>query len=235
MLAGPDQVQILTFNLIHHGIHFIKGHNTCHNVGPDHKRRYTVGKATVDHKIPGIRDHSRMQSCDITHEIIKSVSCHVSRRIQINPVKPLHNLCMIRNFKIRHYRLTKPLNLHIFTVILTDRHAGIDDIGDHHHPVIDLFRQLCLFLLQQCQFLGISGDLCFQCLGILFPALPHKRSDLFGIFLSQGTEIIRSLLSLAAFFIKSNNLIYHCQLTVLKLIFNILFHNIRVFPQKFNV
>ena len=36
----------------------------------------------------------------------------------------------VRHLKVRHHRLPKALHLYIFTVILTDGHAGVNDIGN---------------------------------------------------------------------------------------------------------
>ena len=32
MLAGADQIEILSLNLVHHGIHLLKAHNACYDI-----------------------------------------------------------------------------------------------------------------------------------------------------------------------------------------------------------
>ena len=135
MLAGTDQIQILSFDLIHHGVHLCKGHNTGHHIAADHKRRNAVGKTAVDHKITCVGNYSGMQSCNIPHQIIKSIACHSACSIQVDAVKTCHNIRMIGDLKVRNYRLAEPLNLHVLAVILSDGHAGIDDIGNGHHDL----------------------------------------------------------------------------------------------------
>ena len=67
VLAGTDQVQVLSFDLVHHSVHFSEAHNAGYYVAADHERRYAVSKSTVDHEISCICDHCGVQSCDIAH------------------------------------------------------------------------------------------------------------------------------------------------------------------------
>ena len=60
-----------------------------------------------------------MKACDITHQIIESVTGNTSCAVKIDSIKILHDICMIRNFKIRNNRLTKFLNLYVLAVVFT--------------------------------------------------------------------------------------------------------------------
>ena len=82
------------------------------------KRRYTIGKAAVDHEISCIGDHCGMQSCDITHQVVESRFRLPSCCVQINAVEALHDICMVRDLEIRYYRLTESLDLYVLAVIL---------------------------------------------------------------------------------------------------------------------
>ena len=135
MFTGADQIQVLSLYLVHHGIHLRKTHHACDNIAADHERRHTVGKAAVDHEIPGIGDHRGVQPCNVTHEIIEPITGHPSCSVQIDSVKALHDLRMVRDLKIRNHRLAKTLHLHVLTVILANGNAGIYDIGDRHHDL----------------------------------------------------------------------------------------------------
>ena len=135
MLAGTDQIEILALDLIHHGIHLGKAHNACYYIAADHKGRYTVGKAASDHEVSCIGNHCRVKSGNIAHQIVEAVSCYSSGSIQINAVKTLHDICVVGDLKIRNHWLTELLDLYIFTVILTDGYAWIDDIWDGHHDL----------------------------------------------------------------------------------------------------
>ena len=113
MLAGTDKVKVFTLYLVHHGIHLGKAHNAGNDIRADHERRHTVCKASVDHKIPCIAYHSRVQSGNISHEIIETVSCNTSCAVKIYAFQFFHYIGVVRYLKIRYHRLTETLNLHI--------------------------------------------------------------------------------------------------------------------------
>ena len=133
MLACTNQIEILSLNLIHHGIHLGKTHNACHYIAADHERRYTVSESPVNHEISCIGNHRRMEPGDISHQIIEAVSGNFSGAVQINSVKSLHDLCMIRDFKVRNYGFAVFLNLNILAVVFSNWNTRIDDIGNRHH------------------------------------------------------------------------------------------------------
>ena len=58
-------------------------------------------------------DNCRMKSCDISHEIIESVSGNSSCSIKINTAETLHYICVIRDLKIGNHGLTELLYLNI--------------------------------------------------------------------------------------------------------------------------
>ncbi len=178
MLGSTDQIEILSLDLVHHGIHFLKTHDTRHHIAADHKRRYTVGKATVNHEISRIRDHCRMKSGDITHQIIEAIACYLACRIQINSVKTAHNVGVIGNLKIRNNRLTKLLDLHIVGIIRSDGNRRIDDIRDHHHIGKHFFGVGLFLLLKLCQTCSKLCHLCLNLLCLFLFALLHESTDL---------------------------------------------------------
>ena len=139
MLGCTDQIEVFTLDLIHHGIHFFKTHNTGNHVRTDHKRWYTVGKSTVNHEVSCIRDHCRMQSCNVSHQIVEAVSSNLSSALKINAVKAFHDICMIWNLKIRNDRLAKLLDLDVAGIVLADRYGWINDVWNVHHDLCNLF------------------------------------------------------------------------------------------------
>ena len=93
-------------------------------------------KSAVDHEISCIGNHCGMQSCDITHQIVEAVSCYSCLlRLRSIPSKRLHDICMIRNLKIRNNRLAEFLDLYVLAVIFADRYARIDDVRNGHHDL----------------------------------------------------------------------------------------------------
>ena len=180
MFTGTDQVQIFSFDFVHHGIHFIKAHNACNDIAADHERRYAVGKSAVDHEISCIGDHSRVKSGNIAHQIVETVAGYLSGAVQIDAVEFFHNLGVVGDFEVGNNRFTVFLNFHILGIVFTDGYRRIDDIGNGHHDLCDLFFQFGLCAFQLGQTGSISSNLCFYFLSFFFFALFHQTADLFG-------------------------------------------------------
>ena len=139
MFTCSNKVKIFTFYLIHHGIHFIKAHNTGNYITSYHIRRNTVCEPSVNHEISCIWDNCWMKSCNISHKVIKTITSNLTSCIHIDSVESFHNICMIWYFKIRNYRLTKLLNFNILAVIFSDWYTRINDVRNSHHNLINLF------------------------------------------------------------------------------------------------
>ena len=235
MLTGTDQIQIFSFNLIHHSVHLRKAHNAGYDIAADHERRDAVGKAAADHKVSRVGEDGRMQAGNVAHQIIEAVSGNTAGAVQIDTVKALHDIRMVGNLKIRNDRLSKALDLYILTVISADRDGRIDDIGNGHHDLGDLFGQLGLLLFQLCQTLGIRCHLCLDGIGLVKFLLTHQRADLLGQFVALGTQLIGLLLGGAALRVQSDNLVYQRKLCILKLIADVLLYDFRILPDKFQI
>ena len=235
MLTGTDQVKVLSLDLVHHGIHLCKAHNAGNHIAADHERRYAVSKSSVDHEIAGIGNYCRMQSGNIAHQIIKSVSGYTSCSIQVDTVKAFHDFCMIRNFEIRYHRLTKLFDLHIVRIILADRYRRINNIRNGHHDRTNALFNLFLTGGKFLNTVSKGSNLFFNCFCFLKFLLSHQSTDLLGHFISLRTKILYFLLDLTIFLIKINNLVYQRQLGHLKFVFDILLYHFRVFTYKANV
>ena len=83
MLTCTDQEQIFALDLVHHRIHFRKTHNTGHDIASNHVWRNAVSETTIDHEISCIGKYSRMQSGNVTHQIIETISCHFTGSINV--------------------------------------------------------------------------------------------------------------------------------------------------------
>ena len=83
-----------------------------------------------------------MKTCNVSHQIIESITCNTSCAVKIDSVKVLHDICVIRNFEIRNNRLTEFLDFYVLTVIFTDRYRRINDVRDNHHILQKLFLNL---------------------------------------------------------------------------------------------
>ena len=177
MLGGSDQIEIFPFDFIHHGVHLGEGHNAVHNCAADHIRRNAVSKAAVDHEISCVGQACGMESRDIPHQIIESVSGHTAGGIHVNAVKLFHNIRVIGNFIIGNYRIAVFLDFHVLGIVFSDRYRGIDDIRDNHHVLFQVFLDLSLLLRKSGNAVLV---LCYFRLGsfrfFFFPFM-HQLSD----------------------------------------------------------
>ena len=149
-----------------------------------------------------------MKTCDVSHQIIESVTCNTSCAVKVDSVKALHNICMIRNFEIRNNRLTEFLDLYVFAVIFTDRYRWINDVRDNHHVLEKFF---FYFFFSCGKFLNASSGssylfLNFFCFFSL--ALSHKSTNLFGNFVSLCTKSFYFLFDLSVLFVQFQNFVY---------------------------
>ena len=142
---------------------------------------------------------------------------------------------MIRHLKVRYNRITILLNLHILAVILTDRYAWVNNIRNDHHDLLNLLCQLRFLCLQLFQTRGDLCNLSLSLLSLLLLALCHQTTDLFGDLLATCAKLISLLLCLSRLCIECDHLIHKWKLVLLKLIFDVLFYDVRIFSDKFQV
>ena len=229
MLGSTDQVQILTFDLIHHSFHFCEAHNTVYYAAADHERRDAISESLVDHEVSCVADHCGMDSCSIAHQVIETVTTGTSCALLVQTVQTIQNICMIRNLKIRNYGLTKLLDLYVLAVILTDRNGLINNVGDDHHDLGNLFLQFGLGSFQFCQTLCTCSYFCLLGFCLFLLALTHQCTDLFGDTVSGSTQIICLLLCLSALGIQCNHFIYQRELFILVFFSDVLLDYLGIF------
>ena len=176
-----------------------------------------------------------MKTGNVTHQIVETVSCYFSGAVQIDTVEFLHDLGMIGNLEIRNNGLAVFLDLHVLTVIFTDRYGRIDDVRNDHHSGADLFLHLLLLLGELVHAVSLAGNLLFDLFCLFFFLLSHQSANLFGKFVSGSTKSLYFLFDLTVLFIQLDHFIYEMELFILKFITNILFYDFRIFPDKFNI
>ena len=229
VLAGSDQVQILALDFVHHRLHLSEAHNAIYDVSVDHERRYAVGKSSVDHEVSCIRKDCRVETCDVAHQIIKSVSGNLSCCVQIDSVEGLHNVGVIRDFKIRYNRLAETLCFYVLAVIFSDRYGRIDDVRDDHHDLFDFFFYFFFSCGKSLDAGTVNCYLFLYFLSLFSLALTHQCADLFGDFVSLRAKCFYFLFDVTVFFIQLDDFINQLQFLILEFISDILFYNFRVF------
>ena len=235
VFAGTDQVQVFTFDLIHHRIHFCKAHNACYNVAADHERRDAVFEASADHEISCISQNCGVQSCDIAHQVVETVTSYFSSAVQVDAAEAFHNICVVRDFEIRNNGFAESFYFHVFAVVFTDGNGRIDDVRNGHHDFFDAFFYIFFFCCQFVNAFCISSDLCFYFFGFFFFAFCHQTADLFGQFISLCTQSFYFLFDGSVFLIQFDNFVYQRQFAVLEFLTDIFLNDFRVFSYKFDV
>ena len=176
-----------------------------------------------------------MKSCDVSEQIVESVSGNASCRIHIDSVKGLHNIRVVRNFKIRNLRLTESLNFYILAVIFSDRDGRIDDIGNDHHSLPDFLVHNLLTVFKLGNSLSRISNLCLDChCFILFP-LTHQLSDFLGNLIALSLKCFLLLKKFSSLFIKLDDFINHRKFSVLEFVADVLFYYFWIFSQKLNI
>ena len=176
-----------------------------------------------------------MQSCDIAHQIVETVSCYFSGAVQIDTVEFLHDLGVIGNLEIRNNGLAVFLDLHVLAVIFTDRYGRIDDVRNDHHSGQDSCLQLFFLCFQLRKSLCICIDLFLHRHGFFFLTLAHQFTDFFGNLISVGAQIICFFLCSSALCIQLDYFIYQRKLFILEFFPDIFFYHFRIFSYKFNI
>ncbi len=240
MLGGTDEVEILTLNLVHHGIHIGLAHNALDNVAVDHERGDAVDKAFIYHKVACVGEDCTVQAGNVTHEVVEAVAGNAACGIHIYAVELFHDLSVIRNLIIGSYGLAEALDLNICAVIGADGNGGVNDVGDVHHEDADALRVLLLKLLKLCETVCICLDLsldllCLFKLGRVLFCLTHQHTDLLGKSVAAGAELACFGYGCSVLGIELKNLINHRELCILKLLLDIFLDYIGIFSDKLDI
>ena len=240
MFGSADEIEVFPFDLIHHSFHIRLAHDAFHHFSVDHKRRNAVGKAFIDHEIPGISQNGRVQTGHIAHQIVKSVAGNAPCGIHIHSIELFHDLGVIGNLKIGHFRLSEALHFHSIAVIRPQRHGRIDHIRNLQHNRVNFIGQFSFHDFQSsqpvsiCLYQRLNFFRLFQFGRILF-CLPHQHTDLFGELIAACTQIACLADSGAVLRIQLQNLIHQRQFGILIFFLNVFLYSFGIIPDKFNI
>ncbi len=189
----------------------------------------------VDHEIPGVGEDRGVQPGDVALEVVEAVAGGATGGIQVDAVQALHDVHVVGDLPLGHYGLAETFVLHVLGVVLADGHGIVDDVGDHQHALSDLLGVLDLLLLDVGQLVLHVLDLLLGGLGLVALALAHQHADLLGDLVALGTQVVRALYGLAVLAVKIQHLVHQGQLGVLKLLFDILAHQIGVAAHQIDI
>ena len=147
---------------------------------------------------------------------------------------------MVRDREIRHNGLAEALHLHVAAVVRAERHAGVDDLRDGEHDLVDFCLELLLLLFKLGQTRGLRSDLRLDGLGlfelgrVLF-RLAHEHADLFRQAVALCAQVRRLVDGGAVGFVELDHFIDERELGVLKLFADVFPHEVGVFANQSNV
>ena len=245
MLGGSDQIEVLSFNLVHHGIHVVLTHDAFHHIAVNHEGGDAVNEAFVDHEVTGIGQHGGVQTGDVPHEIVEAVSGGSSGGIHVDAVEALHNFRMIRNLIIRHNGLPEAFDLDVEAVVRSEGNGGVNDIRNEKHAPVDLIGILFFQLFQLCKALviGLDGGHVGVNLGLNgsflffrgFLQLSEERAVCLAQFFLLSAQFACFGNGGAVFGIQLNDLVHQRKFGILIFLPDVFLHELRVFPDKSDI
>ena len=135
-----------------------------------------------------------MKPCNIAAKVIEAVARDVSCGVKVDAVEALHDVGVVGNIEVGHYRLAVLRDLDVFAVVLADGHGGVDDIRYNHHYLGYLLGVFGFETLALGKSLGEFRYLGFGCHGLVLLALSHQSAYLLGDLVSVCSEGVRLLL-----------------------------------------
>ena len=176
-----------------------------------------------------------MQPGDIPLEVVEAVAAGAAGAVKVDAVEPLHNIDVVGYLEVGDRRLAEALDLHIFAVIPADRNRGVNEIGDHQHPLADFPFELFLEGLQLLKLPVDGGHLRFGALGLLLLALGHQSADLLADRIALAAQLVAAGLGVAVLLVLLDNLIDKDKLLILEFLFDVLLDQIGIGSQQFDV
>ena len=142
---------------------------------------------------------------------------------------------MIGDLEVRHDRLAKALVFDVLAVVPADRHGIVDDLRDDQHPLADLRGVFGLLLFELGQLVLHVLYLLLGRLGLLALALGHHAADRLADLVALRAQEIGALNGRAVRLVQLDDLIDQRELGVLKLLLDVLAHEVGIGAQKVDV
>ena len=240
MLARADEVEILTLDLVHHGVHVVLTHDALDHVAVDHKWRDAECEALVDHKVARVGEHALVQARNVAEQVVEACAGDAARGVHVDAVKALHDLRVVGNFKIGDLRLAETLDLDIAAVVRADGDARVDDVRDQQHDFVDALLVLLFKFLEFGEAVGVGLDGRLDLFGFFELArvllrLTHQHADLLREGVAAGTQLACLGDGGAVLGVELDDLVDEGELFVLKLLLDVFPDQIGIFPQEFHI
>ena len=125
-----------------------------------------------------------MESCDIAHKIVETVSRNSSCSVEVNAVIRFHYFGMIRYLKIGNNRFAVSCDFNVFAVIFAYGNGRVYHLRNDHHYFLDFFFKNVFFRSQFINAVSLFCDFCLYLFRFFFFALRHKSAYEFGRLVS---------------------------------------------------
>ena len=206
----------------------------------DHERRDAECEALVDHKVARVGEHTLVQARDVAEQVVEARAGDAARGVHVDAVEALHDLCVVGNFKIGDLRLAEALDLDIAAVVRADGDAGVDDVRDQQHDLVDLLLILLFELFKLGQAVGVRLDGRLDLFGLFELArvllrLTHQHADLLREGVAAGAQLARLGDGGAVLGVELDDLVDEGELFVLELLLDVFLDLIGIFPQEFHI
>ena len=201
----------------------------------NHKGWNAVGEALVDHKVPGVGNHRRLEPGNVPHQVVKAVAAGLAGAVQVDAPKALHNLRVVGHLEVGHHRLPKPLDFHVFAVVFADGHRVVDQVGNHQHALADFSGHLRLLALHLLQLSGDGLHLFFHLLGLFLLALAHQLANLLADGVALLAQLVAPALRGPELGVQFNDLVHQRQLFILEFLFDVFLDQLRIGADQLDV
>ena len=176
-----------------------------------------------------------MQTRNISHQVVEAVAGGIACTVEVQSIQRIENISVIRNLKVRNDRFAESFDFNVLAVIFSDRNGRINDIRNQHHPLPDLTFQLGFAYFEVLKLYFEVLDLLLCGFSLVLLALTVQFADFLGNAVTVSAECACAGLCVAELLVECRNFIDQHQFLVLELLLDVLFDEIRIFSNQFNV
>ena len=176
-----------------------------------------------------------MQARNVAHQIVEALARNAACGFLVDAVELCHDVGVVGDLKIHDRLFAELLYLDIFAVVLTDRHAVVDDVRDLHHDLFEACFDLGLLGLKRGKLLCLLADELLLFLCLVAQTLAHQHTDLLGDLVAVGAQLVCAGICRTLAGVQLDRFIYQRQLCILEFLANIFFHKFGIVTNKFNI
>ena len=167
MLRRRDQVQVLAVDLVHHVLE-VREVDDALVGGPAHEeRREDRGEALLHHVVQGEGKQRLIQSDEVSEQVDESGARDLAGPLEVGEPEGLEQLAVRPELEVDRPRGPPPGNFHVLRVVLADRDAFVEQVGQPQESVADLPREFLDPKVQRGDLLRQRGRFLAQLVRVL--------------------------------------------------------------------